>query len=129
MSWLNTQVSLYKSHSDNIGRAATFEEIIYLHFMSDMQTIFDLRKLERTIENYELKKKELKSKLQCYTPAGLLKSKAKNNLIEIQRSGIMQLDFDKNVCDQYDIEELKLAVYDLPFIAQYFVFISADWKN
>lgn len=116
MNWLDKQVSLYNTHLDNTGRSATFREIFLSDFFEDLETIFELRKLDRSAKHYKLNKLDLKSLLQCYTPAALLASKQKGNLIEIHRTGIMQLDFDHNDIHEYDIEELKQCVFNLPFI-------------
>lgn len=116
MSWLDKQVSLYSSHSDNIGRAATYREILLSAFAEDLETIIELRKLDRSGEHYKQNKIDLKALLQCYTPAGLLETKKKGIVKEVNRTGIMQLDFDHNDIYEYDIEELKRCVFDLPFI-------------
>ena len=55
--------------------------------------------------------------MQCYTPSASLKSKKKTSIEEIERNGILQLDFDYEAIKDYDIEELKQAVFSLPFIA------------
>ena len=116
MSWLDKQISLYNSHRDNIGRPGTYRKILFSEFGKDFPAIFALRKLEPDDPNYQKKKVELKTKLHCYAPAALLQSRAKDNVIEIERTGIMQLDFDEKDIQDYDIEELKQAVFALPFI-------------
>src|SRR5690349_5719420 len=128
MEWLNKQVSLYSSHTDNAGRPVTLRSILFTQFamphkpkyqhkeVNDLDTIIQLRNLDPSAEDYKAKKLKLKSSLQCYTPAGLLKSKQKGNVIELKRSGVMQLDFDYNDIKDYDIEELKRCLFDLPFI-------------
>ena len=114
--WLDKTVSLYKSHSDNTGTPTTYRSILFNDFATDLNTIIALRKLDRTTQDYKLQAKPLKAKLQCYTPAALLQSKATGNVIEIERTGIMQLDFDeKDIC-MYDLQELKTCVFALPFI-------------
>ena len=116
-NWLNKQVSLYKSHADNTGASATFREVLTSKFSLDLPTIIALRGLDRAADKYDIEKLNLKKKLQCYTPAALLETKAKGELKEIARTGLMQLDFDhKDICD-FDIEELKRAVFDLPSVA------------
>jgi len=114
--WLEQQVSLYSTHSDNTGRPATFREILLTEFKKDMPTLTSLRQLDKTDPDYRAKKTTLKNKLQCYTPAALLASKAKGDLKEIQRSCIMQLDFDYNDIYEYDVEEIKQAIFSLSFI-------------
>ncbi len=114
MNWMDTEISLYITHYDNTGRPATIREILMSEFQIDI--ICELRKLDENHKNYEADKKELKDRLKAYTPAGLLASKQKDNVIEIKRSGIMQLDFDGNDIADYDILELKQCVFSLPFI-------------
>ncbi|SRR6266498_2054588 len=134
MNWQKKQVSLYKCAADNYGAAATFEEILFTKFAmnhawyycedfenkkwisgtgNDLHEIVKLRTTEMT----KGEKVISKYKVQCYTPAGLLKTKKRDCVQEIERTGIMQLDFDYGSIKDYDIEELKLAVFDLPFIA------------
>jgi hypothetical protein len=114
--WIEQQVSLYSSHADNLGRPATYREILLNDFFRDLDTLIELRKLDHFADNYKKQKLVLKSCLQCYTPAALLATKAKDHVCEIHRTGIMQLDFDHNDIAEYDIEELKQCVFNLPFI-------------
>ena len=121
---MDKKVSLYTSHRDNTGRPATYRQILLSDFGNDFPIIYKLRQLEKTHDNqqvndvdYKIQKAELKSKLQCFAPSALLKSRAKGNIIEINRTGIMQLDFDYADIQDYDIEELKQCVFNLPFIA------------
>jgi len=117
MNWMNKQVSLYTSHSDNIGRPAAIGDVLLSEFGRDMQTLVDIRKLDRSAPDYKTRKVDLKAKLQAYTPAALLATKEKGKLTEISRSGLLQLDFDHEGIADYDIEELKRCVFSLPFIA------------
>ena len=135
--WLNKTPSLYTCYSDNYGRPLTYRSILlsqvavahkcwfydleknrpYRGESSDITTIIKLRNLDKADPRYEQKKRMLKSTLQCFTPAALLGSKKKGHVQELERTGMMQLDFDyKDIC-QYDIEELKQCVFGLPFIA------------
>jgi len=116
MSWLDKQVSIYKTHADNFGRAATYRDILFSDFAKDINAIVELRRLDKDDENYKTKKLDLKSSLQCYTPAALLETKKKGIVKEINRSGIMQIDFDYSGICEFDIEELKQAVFSLPFV-------------
>ena len=115
-NWLDKTVSLYKTHSDNIGKPSTYRDIFKWQFAADMQTIVDLRNLDRTAIDYKSQSKPFKSKLQCYTPSALLESKAAGKVKAIQLTGIMQLDFDEQDICMYDLEELKAMVFSLPFI-------------
>lgn len=117
MSWMHdTQVSLYSTHTDNVGRPATLRDIIMCDFSRDLDAIIELGKLDRDDPQYKQKKKDLKASLQCYTPAALLATKAHGKLEVIKRTNIMQLDFDYNDIQEYDVEELKRCVFSLPFI-------------
>jgi hypothetical protein len=116
-NWLDLQVSLYKSHSDNTGRPATYRDILLTRFAKDLPAIISIRKLDKAASDYKLQKSTIKDRLQCYTPSALLATKAKGKLKEINRTGIMQLDFDYKDIADYDIEDLKRCVFDLPFIA------------
>lgn len=132
--WLDSKTSMYECHADNVGRPLTYRDILltrfaiphrWFHFhgqswvngqSNDLDTIIELRQLDRSANNYKIQKGELKNRLQCFTPAALLASKKKDHVIEIERTGVMQLDFDyQDVCE-YDIEELKRCVFSLPFI-------------
>jgi hypothetical protein len=126
MHWLDRQVSFYSTHADNIGRPATYRDILLTEFERDISTIIALRKLDKDAPGYEPAKKDLKAKLQCFTPAALLATKAKGQLKEIHRTGIMQLDFDYKDIQDYDVEELKRCVFDLPFVAFCGLSVSGD---
>jgi len=122
--WIDKQVSLYTSHRDNTGRPASYRQIFLSEFGKDFPVIYKLRELEKAHDNqqindvdYKIKKTEIKSKLQCFAPSAFLRSRAKGNIIEINRTGIMQLDFDYADIQDYDIEELKQCIFNLPFIA------------
>ena len=116
MSWMNTQVSLYSTHADNTGRPATIRDILLADCMHNLPALIRLSKLDRQDPEYKQKKLVLKASLQCYTPAALLASKARGQVKEIHRTGIMQLDFDHADICEYDVEELKQCVFSLPFI-------------
>ncbi len=124
--WMHKQVSLYKSHSDNIGRAETYRDILLCHCAKDLPTLIEIGKLDRNAENYKTQKLDLKAKLQAFTPAALLASKAKDNVQVINRTGVMQLDFDNEAINEYDLEELKQCVFSLPFIGFCGVSCSGD---
>jgi hypothetical protein len=117
MKWLDIQVSKYSTHADNFGQPATFRDILLNDFVRDLDTIIALRKLDRNAPDYKKSKVTLKSGLQCYTPAALLKTKMKDHVEEIHRTGIMQLDFDYQDISEYDVEDLKQHVFTLPWVA------------
>lgn len=133
MEWLTKQVSIYKCPADNTGRLATYRQILCTEFamdhewyfkaynperwisgvFNDLETIIDLRTREMTKEE----KIMLKQTMQCFTPAASLKTKKKGFVEEIERTGHIQIDFDYADIREFDLEELKLAFFDLPFVA------------
>lgn len=113
---MDRQVSLYTTHIDNIGRPVSLREILLTNFAIDLKAIIELRRLELNGGNYKIQSKIIKSQLQCFTPAALMETKSRGMNKVLCRSGIMQFDFDYNDIKDYDIEELKQAVFKLPFI-------------
>jgi hypothetical protein len=113
-NWLFKKVSHYKTHKDNIGQVTTFQDI--LCFPEETEVLKKLRAQGKNDPGYKAKAVSLKNRLECFTPAALLKSKAAGKVTEIERTGIMQLDFDSQAIKEYDIEELKQAVFSLPFV-------------
>lgn len=113
---MDKQVSLYRTHADNTGKTSTYRDILLTEYKKDLPAIKKLRGLDKSAVDYKKNKIELKSSLQCYTPAALLSTKARGKVSEIHRTGIMQLDFDNVSISGYDIEELKHSVFNLPFI-------------
>ena len=114
-NWLQKQVSIYSTHSDNIGRSASYRDVLLSDFARDLPAIANLRKLDRLADDYKKQAKPLKEGLQCFTPAALFGCKAAGKVVEIERTGLMQLDFDYGDISQYNLEELKRAVFSLPF--------------
>lgn len=113
---MDKQVSLYSSHEDNIGRPASFKDILLTQFATDLPAIIKLRSLDMNAADYKVHSKAIKAQLQAFTPAALMETKAKGFAKVLSPSGIMQLDFDYKDIKDYDIEELKRSVFDLPFI-------------
>jgi hypothetical protein len=148
--WLDKRVSLYDCAADNRGRIVTFREVLLSHFaieheyyyktypddkvtypkgkwisgeVNDLNTMMKLR--YGSLEKSE--QVTLKQTMQCFTPAALLKSKKQGCIEEVERTGLMQLDFDYNDTKEYDIEELKQCVFSLPFVA--FCGVSCSGKG
>jgi hypothetical protein len=141
MNWWDLQTSLYDCLADNFGRCRTFRDILLNDFVvphhwffkhhptdkwlsdtdNDLDTIIDLRTKEISKEE----KLMLKSTLQCWTPSALLECKKKTQVKIIHKNPILQLDFDN--LEDYDIDELKAAIYDIPFVC--FVGLSASGKG
>ena len=111
MSWLQKEVSLYCSQTDNVGRKCTLGNILFSEFHKNWGDLYELKNLDAGATDYKERKNALKSKLMAFTPAALLE----NRKTVLQATGLMQLDFD-NVAE-YDIEELKQAIFKLPFVA------------
>ena len=136
MGWMDKQVTLYRNHEDRTGKAATIGDVLTSAYriphrakgqlVTDEQVLIALRKLDRQAADYQKRKKDLKDLLQCYTPAGCLSSRAKNDLKELSRTGLLQLDFDHNDIARYSLQELKQCVFDLPFVAYCGLSCSGD---
>lgn len=115
-NWMNKEASLYETHADNIGRPASYRDILLSQFAKDLPLLLSLRKLNIFSPDYKTQAKPFKAKLQCFTPAALMATKAAGQSIVKKLTGIMQLDFDYNDIKDYDLEELKQCVFGLPFI-------------
>ena len=66
MNWLDTRVSLYTSHRDNTGRAATLRRVLLSEFANDFPVIYQLRELQKKYDNelisdvdFKIKKSEV----------------------------------------------------------------------
>ena len=132
-NWLDKEVSFYKCQADNKGTPASYRNILFTDFAmmhkwwamdhetkekrsgisNDLQTLIELRKLP---PDSDKQKRNLKAILQCFTPSALLVSKKNGEVAELNRTGIMQLDFDYKDINSFDVEELKQSVFSLPFI-------------
>ncbi len=117
MIWLEQKTTIYQNNKDVIGEQTTIEKILFSGFEKNLPHIIELRKLNVNAPDYKTQKDAFKTKLQTYTPSALLASRQKNNIIEINRTGLLQLDFDYSDIKQYNIEKLKQALFKLPFIA------------
>ena len=138
--WLDKQISMYECPADNTGRPTTLRQALLCQFAlshpyyyktypddkwlypkgkwengtcNDLDSIINLRTRDVTDSNKTL----IKQTMQCFTPAALLKTKKKNQVEELSRTGLLQLDFDYKDISDYDIDELKLCVFNLEFIA------------
>lgn len=116
-NWMDKQAGLYQTHSDNIGRPASYRDILLTEFGKNLPSILALRKLDVTATDYKIQSKPFKANLQCFTPAALMSTKANGKDPVITLTGIMQLDFDYGDIKEYDLEEIKQAVFILPFIS------------
>lgn len=128
MHWLDLEVSLFNCVADNYGRARTFRQILLTDFAvtheyiyrdynqnkwipgtaNDLETICSLR--QGNISD----KIQAKQSLQCFTPSALFACKKKGQEKLIHLNPILQLDFDG--LQDYDIEEVKAAIFNLPFV-------------
>ncbi len=117
IGWLDKPVSFYKNKKDVTGIPATMRKIIFYIAAPSMSIIEKLRKLDIDAEDYKIKSAALKTMLQLWAPSALLKTRAAGRVEIIQVYGILQLDFDFASIWEYDIEELKKAVFLLPFVA------------
>ncbi len=124
---MSKQVTLYNSVADTVGKPMAIGEVLFTEAdryhtwrgerLRDSDVIIQLRGLDREGLDYDKRKDGLKKRLQCFTPAGLLQSRAKGRLKEHSRTGLLQLDFDAKDIARYDLTELKQNVFKLPFIA------------
>jgi hypothetical protein len=124
--WLDEKGSLYNNKHDNKGRPLSIRELIFTQFAiphrvygkqyNDIETICKLRNLDRTSGEYKKDKDALKDTLQGFTPAALLGSREKDNIIEVSRTGLAQLDFDGKDNIGWNMAMLKEEIFRLPFI-------------
>jgi hypothetical protein len=141
MTWWDLQTSLYDCLADNYGRCRTFRDILLNDFAvphhwffkhqptdkwlsdtdNDLDTMIDIRTKEISKEE----KPMLKNTLQCYPPSALLGCKKKGMVKIIHKNPILQQDFDN--LDKYDIDEVKAALYAIPYVC--FVGLSVSGKG
>lgn len=132
MKWLNIQTSLFDCAMGNTGRITTIHNALimavrenhnwffkndadqkyYSGSFVDTDTIDDLRNTPMT----DFERTSLKKTLQCWTPSGCYSNKSKNleKQILLHINPVIQFDFDH--LEDYDIEEVKEAIFSLPFI-------------
>lgn len=123
MSWLEFTTSYYSSYYDTTGTRTTFCDILFHQCFRFSGILQELKSLDETSSNYSKEKTRLKSLLSLYA-LNLLETRTGKVL---NRSGLIQFDFDYNEIYAYDIGELIEAIYSLPFIA--FVSRSCSGKG
>lgn len=104
MNWSKKQVTFFNSHSAQTGEQMTLRDVI---FSESLKSIHDIL----TIRQQPERKQEIKNRLPCFCL-----NEMQNRKTVIEYSGLMQLDFDSKDCEAFDIEEMKQAVFSLPFI-------------
>lgn len=104
MNWTNKQVTLFSSHSAQTGELMSLRNIIFCESLKSINDIL-------TIRQHPEKKQEIKNVLPCFSFNAMQDRKT-----VIEYTGLMQLDFDYKDCQDFDIEEMKQAVFSLPFI-------------
>jgi hypothetical protein len=114
-SWLDQSVSFYSGgHSDTTsGKVLTLRQILLTEFIYSFPAILALKSLDQNAIDYDKKKKYYKNKLTAYALNVLESRRGK----VMSYSGLMQFDWDYESIKDYDIEEVMLAIFDLPFIA------------
>lgn len=128
MKWKEKQVSLFTSHYGGGGRGRSLRQILFSDFGDNIGDIVKLRSLDIYAPDYQVKKDAIKAKLKAFAPAALLTDRNKVEKTDpdykkkmdakiIERSGLVQIDFDYKDIKDYDIEELKQATFALPFVA------------
>lgn len=108
MDWQNEIVSIYANNSDKRGKALPIGEILRRDYRA---TILALRKLNPKAANYHDRKDAIKNGLPAFALNELAPDR---KTVLLGLTGLIQLDFDYV---QGDIEELKKAVFLLPFVA------------
>ena len=121
--------SLFCCPADNYGKPRTFRQILFSDFAvshewyykvynpakwinghsNDLETTIRIRKGVSDAD-----KIYLKQTLQCFTPSGNYKCKKKSGPVLIHTNPILQLDFD--ALESLDIEDVKRAIFSLPFV-------------
>jgi len=123
-SWLDLKTSLFNCVAENRGNPRTFRQILFSDFGCEHEYFYkDGNKWIKeygndlnTINQYrKTGESRLKQHLQCYTPSACYKSKKKGSEVIEHINPILQLDFDR--LDSYDLDEVKAAIFDLPFVA------------
>src|SRR4030095_16397565 len=124
ISWLDWTTSLFSCVADNNGRPRTFRQILFEDFATphewfykrdrwingnsvDKDTILKIR-------SNQIDKSAAKQTLMCFTPSAYYQCKKKGAEILVHTNPILQIDYD-NLTD-FDIDEVKQAIFDLPFV-------------
>jgi hypothetical protein len=81
---------------------------------NDLDTILSLRTLNINSEDYAAKKLQAKLTIQCIMPSASCDYKKKGSENILTYNPFLQLDFDN--LHEYDIEEVRQAIIDLPFV-------------
>lgn len=144
MNWMDIKTSLYKCQADNYGTQALLGDIVLSQFIIphewfykdystdrwvkgfvvDYDSINDLRCMDRMATDFESRKQIIKSTLQCWTPSACLECKKKDEVKELYRTGLIQLDFDK--LKGVDIEAFKRRLFDYSFVGLCSLSCSGD---
>lgn len=119
MNWKNKQVSFYRTHLDTTGTIIPLGQILFSRKIRS--EITRLRQLDRNAPDYEQRKRSIKNQLPCFALNELVGRKQ-----VVTYSGLMQIDFDRKDCEQFDIEEMKQAVFSLPFVCYVSLSCSGD---
>lgn len=129
MNWDNKQVSLYYNITDTVGRPVDAFFALMGAYENAIPTINQLRRLNPESETYRIEKTNLKNKLPLWAVSANLKDRAaisepdpeKKKQIQrskiLSRSGLVQIDWDYPDLIGYDYDEVKQAIFELPFIA------------
>jgi len=124
-NWLDFTTGLFNCVAQNNSEPRTFREIIFSGFgiphkwfykknewisgrLNDLETIIQIRK-------GQIDKATAKQTLQCFTPSAYYKCKKKGSEVIEHYNPILQLDFDG--LENYDLSEVKSAIFNLPFVA------------
>jgi len=115
--WLNKKASLYSGQTDITGRSESFRDIMLCTGPKYIETLVALKRLDRSSPNYKIKAMELKSRLPLFSPSALMQTRKSGNVVIIEKTSMMQMDWDYDAIHEYDMDELKKCVFSLPFVA------------
>lgn len=134
MNWLDLTTGIFSCVAQNKSIPKTFREILFSDFGSTHEWFYkkdswingtanDLDTIMK-IRSGQIDKSIAKQTLQCYTPSAYYSCKKKGAEILVHRNPILQLDFDK--LQDYDLGEVKQAIFDLPFVGCVSKSVSGD---
>lgn len=132
--WMECNTGLFPCVSNNNGAIVTYKRALFSSFgephewfykddnmdqwvnghSNDLDTILQLRSLDLNNDDYAAKKLIAKLTIQCITPSAECIYKKKGEEKVIRFNPFLQLDFDN--LHEYDLEEVRQAIYDLPFV-------------
>lgn len=134
MYWMDYKTGLFPCAMKNRGVITSYQYALFTAFAvphnwsykddntdqwingnsNDLDTILKIRSLDTTSEDYAAEKLKAKLTMQCIMPSSACDYKKTGCENILSFNPFLQLDFD-NLYD-FDIEEVKQAIFDLPFV-------------